>query len=236
MYNHHFGPVSRVETLKIELKKINRSYRMGETTIHALRNIDLTIKEGEFISIMGPSGSGKTTLLNILGVLDKPSSGKILLDGKDISILSEMSRSKIRLKKYGFIFQQFYLISSLSAFQNVYLPIKEAMGFGSKGKKKAMDLLEKVGMGDRLDHLPSQMSGGEQQRVAIARSLANDPPVILADEPTGELDSENSKIIMDILKDLNKDMGRSIVVVTHDPEVARRTKRSIKMKDGSISK
>lgn len=236
MYNHHFGPVSRVESLKIELKKINRSYKMGENTIHALRNIDLTIKEGDFISVTGPSGSGKTTLLNILGVLDKPTSGKILLDGKDISVLSEMSRSKIRLRKYGFIFQQFYLISSLTAFQNVYLPIKEAMGFGSKGKKIAMDLLEKVGMGDRLDHLPSQMSGGEQQRVAIARSLANDPPVILADEPTGELDSENSKIIMDILKDLNKDIGRSIVVVTHDPEVARRTKKSIKMKDGFISK
>ena len=221
--------------LKIELKKITKSYMMGENTIHALRNVDMSIKEGEFLSIMGPSGSGKTTLLNIIGILDRPTSGSIFLDGRDITYLNEMDRSKLRLNEFGFIFQQFYLISSLTSFQNVYLPIKEARGFGGQGKKQARELLEKVGMGDRADHLPSQMSGGEQQRVAIARALANDPSVILADEPTGELDSDNSRLIMDILKDLNKETAKTIVVVTHDPEVSRRSKRFIKMKDGMIS-
>lgn len=222
--------------MKIELKNINKSYRMGDNTIHALKNVDLSIKAGEFICIMGPSGSGKTTLLNIIGVLDRPTSGRVLLDGEDVTHLNEMGRSRIRLRKFGFIFQQFYLISSLTALQNVNLPIKEARGFGSVGKKRAVELLEKVGIGGRSDHLPSQLSGGEQQRVAIARALANDPTVILADEPTGELDSENSRSIMDLLRDLNKDLGKTIMVVTHDPEVSRRTKRSIKMRDGMVQK
>jgi putative ABC transport system ATP-binding protein len=225
-----------VKNLKVELKNISKVYKMGETQINAINCVDLLIKEGDLLTIMGPSGSGKTTLLNIIGVLDRPSNGELLIDGRNVSHLSEMGRSRIRLKKYGFIFQQFYPISSRTAKQNVYLPIREASGFSSGGKSKAQKLLEMVGMGDRSDHLPTQLSGGEQQRVAIARALANDPEMILADEPTGELDSENSKLIIDLLRDLNREQDRSVVIVTHDPEIARRSKRTVKMKDGTISK
>lgn len=222
--------------MEIELKEVSKTYRMGETFVKALRDIDLSIKGGELVGITGPSGSGKTTLLNVIGTLDRPSKGKVLLDGKDVTLFSEGRLSNIRLRKFGFIFQQFYLLPTLTAFQNVHLPIKEAIGYGQKGKEKASELLEMVGMKDREKHLPSQLSGGEQQRVAIARALANDPPTILADEPTGELDSENSKNIIDILRDLNRDIGKTVIIVTHDHEVARKSKRTIRMKDGRIIK
>lgn len=207
---------------------------MGDIDVKALDNIDLSIKESEFLALTGPSGSGKTTLLNMIGALDRPSSGKILIDDQDISKISESQRSRLRLKKFGLVFQQFYLLPALNAFQNVHLPIRESGNFGPGGRKRARHLLELVGISDREKHMPSQMSGGEQQRVAIARALANDPDVILADEPTGELDSENSRMIMDLLKGLNKDTGKTVIVVTHDPEVSRRSKRVIKMKDGRI--
>jgi putative ABC transport system ATP-binding protein len=204
--------------------------------VRALRKVDLTVKDGEFLSIMGPSGSGKTTLLNIIGALDYPTQGTVFLNGVDIADLSEGKRSRIRLEEIGFVFQQFYLLPSLTALQNVHLPIREVDGFGNKGKKKAEDLLEKLGILERKDHLPSQLSGGEQQRVAIARALANDPSVVLADEPTGELDSGNSKAILDILKDLNRNDGITVIIVTHDSETAKRSKRNIKMRDGRIQK
>ena len=209
---------------------------MGNSSVHALKGVDLIVKSGEFLSIMGPSGSGKTTLLNMIGALDRSTSGTILIGGTDITHMAESGRSRLRLTRFGFIFQQFYLLPALNAFQNVHLPIKESGKFGHGGRKKARELLELVGVSDRENHLPSQMSGGEQQRVAIARALANDPPIILADEPTGELDTENSKHIMDILRDLNKNMDKTIMIVTHDPEVARRSKRTIRMKDGQIMK
>jgi putative ABC transport system ATP-binding protein len=208
---------------------------MGETRINALSGVNLSVRSGDLLCLIGPSGSGKTTLLNIIGCLDKPTSGKVILDGEDVTRFKEGKLSSIRLNKFGYIFQQFYLLPNLNSLQNVYLPIKESSGlFSTDGKRRAYELLEKVGMANRIKHLPTQLSGGEQQRVAIARALANDPSVILADEPTGELDSDNSKIIMDILRDLNRDMGRSIIIVTHDPEIARKTKRVIKMKDGRV--
>ncbi len=220
----------------IELKEVSKIYRMAAGPVTALKKVNLSVKEGEFLTIMGPSGSGKTTLLNIVGALDRPTTGKVYIEGKDITSMSEGGRSRLRLNKIGFIFQQFYLLPSLTAFQNVLLPVKEANGFGSGGRKKTRDLLEKVDMLKRKGHLPSQLSGGEQQRVAIARALANDPDIILADEPTGELDSENSRVIMDILRDLNRDLGKTLIVVSHDPEISKKSKRTIRMKDGQIKR
>jgi ABC-type lipoprotein export system ATPase subunit len=222
--------------LEIELQRVSKTYRMGETFVRALREVDLLIRGGEMISITGPSGSGKTTLLNVIGTLDRPDKGNILLDGVDITAYSESRLSDIRLKKFGFIFQQFYLLPTLTSFQNVYLPIKEAKGYSSEGRRRATEMLEKVGMKDRLKHLPSQLSGGEQQRVAIARALVNNPPTILADEPTGELDSENSRMIIEILRELNRDLNKTVIIVTHDPEISRKTKKTIRMKDGKIVK
>ncbi|MEA3559091.1 MAG: ABC transporter ATP-binding protein [Candidatus Thermoplasmatota archaeon] len=220
--------------MDIELKSIHKTYKMGETFVRALRNVGLRIGQGELVAVTGPSGSGKTTLMNMLGILDRPTKGTILINRKPVSELSEGNLSRIRLLNYGFVFQQFYLLPTLTAFENVYLPIKESRKYGSGGKKRAFDLLGEVGMEDRANHLPSQLSGGEQQRVAIARALANDPPVILADEPTGELDTENSKMIIELLRRLNRDLDKTLVSITHDPEVARRAKRSIRMKDGKI--
>ncbi len=219
----------------ITLKKVSKIYNMASGPVKALNDIDLTVKDGEFLTVMGPSGSGKTTLLNIIGALDIPTTGKVLIDNVNITSMGESKRSRIRLEQIGFVFQQFYLLPSLTAIQNVYLPIKEAGGFGPKGRGKARNLLDKMGMLNRKDHLPSQLSGGEQQRVAIARALANDPKMILADEPTGELDSESTRVIIDILRDLNKDMRKTIIVVTHDPEISKRSRRNIRMKDGFIS-
>ena len=222
--------------MDIELRKVSRRFRMGETYVNALKDVDLQVNGGEMLSITGPSGSGKTTLLNVIGTLDRPTSGRVFLEGEDITDLSESRLSRIRLMKFGFIFQQFYLLPTLNAFQNIHLPIRELNGVRHNGKKRVEELLETVGLSDRSKHLPSQLSGGEQQRVAIARALANDPPVILADEPTGELDSENSRLIVDILRDLNRETGKTVMIVTHDPEISRRSKRVIRMRDGSIVK
>ena len=220
----------------IKLKEVSKIYKMAAGPVTALNKVNLSVKEGEFLTIMGPSGSGKTTLLNIVGALDRPTNGKVFIDGNDITSMSEGGRSRLRLNKIGFIFQQFYLLPSLTAFQNVLLPVKEANGFGSGCRNKTRDLLEKVDMLKRKEHLPSQLSGGEQQRVAIARALANDPDIILADEPTGELDSENSRVIMDILRNLNRDLGKTLIIVSHDPEISKKSKRTIRMKDGQINR
>ena len=217
----------------IHVKNLTKIYRLGEVEVQALRGVNLEIEDGEFLAIIGPSGSGKSTLLNMIGCLDKPTSGGVFFDGVDTKKLSENALAEIRRRKIGFIFQQFNLIHALNALENVALP----GFFAGRGQEKrvehAKEQLEKVGLGARMYHKPSELSGGEQQRVAIARALSNDPEVIIGDEPTGNIDSEVGKAIMDILEELNKE-GKTIVVVTHDAEIAARADRIKRMKDGRI--
>lgn len=219
----------------VELKEVYRTYKMGKVEVPAIRGINLTIKRGEFIAIMGPSGSGKSTLMHMVGCLDIPDNGEIYLEDDDIAKLHESDLAQIRGKKIGFIFQQFNLINSLNALENVAL----AMSFqGVKEKERiirAKELLDIVGLKDRISHLPNELSGGEQQRVAIARSLANNPDIILADEPTGNLDSVTGKKVMEFFTKLNKD-GKTIILITHDKDVAKYAKRIIKIRDGRIEK
>jgi len=217
----------------LSLKKVEKTYGLGTIKVHALRGIDLNIEEGEFVSIMGPSGSGKSTLLNMIGCLDRPTAGMIVLDGKDLSKLGDNELAKIRRESIGFIFQQFNLIHTMNALENVALPLY-FMGVDTERRmEKAKMLLERVGLKDRIYHRPSELSGGEQQRVAIARSLANDPMIILGDEPTGNVDSTAGAAIMDMLEELNGG-GKTIIVVTHDAEIAKSAGRIVKMKDGRI--
>jgi len=217
----------------LSLKKVEKTYGAGTIKVHALRGIDLNIEEGEFVSIMGPSGSGKSTLLNMIGCLDRPTAGMIVLDGKDLSKLGDNELAKIRRESIGFIFQQFNLIHTMNALENVALPLY-FMGVDTERRmEKAKMLLERVGLEDRVYHRPSELSGGEQQRVAIARSLANDPMIILGDEPTGNVDSTAGAAIMDMLEELNGG-GKTIIVVTHDAEIAKSAGRIVKMKDGRI--
>ena len=220
----------------LELKNLNKVFEKRGRKVHALAKINFDIKKGEYISIQGPSGSGKTTLLNILGCLDKPTSGKLIIDRIKVSEMNGNSLSKIRAQKIGFIFQEFNLIPILSAIENVELPMELTELPKRKRRKKAKKLLKIVGLSQRLDHLPGELSAGEQQRVAIARALANDPAIILADEPTGNLDSKTSKKIMKLLDKLNEDLGTTIIVVTHDDKMARLTKKLVFIKDGKISK
>jgi len=219
----------------IELRDVCRHYGTGRARIEAVKDVRMKMKQGDLISIVGPSGCGKTTLLYLMGLLERPSSGAVLVEDKDMSRSGDRALSKVRLRRIGFVFQQFYLLPSLTAIENVMVPMREA-GLGrSRSRERAETLLKDVGMSDRTGHLPGRMSGGEQQRVAIARALANDPEMILADEPTGELDSENTSVIMDMLTELNRSNGKSLVIVTHDPDVARRGKRVLKMKDGRLT-
>ena len=218
----------------IHTENLSKTYRMGEVEVHALRDVNLEIKDGEFIAIIGPSGSGKSTLLNLLGCLDKPTSGAVFIDGTNTGKLSENALAEIRREKIGFIFQQFNLIHTLNALENVALPMFFA-GVGREARlKKAEELLVKVGLGDRIHHKPSELSGGEQQRVAIARALSNDPAIIIGDEPTGNVDTEAGDAIMDILEGLNRDEGRTVIVVTHDAEIAARAGRTKRMRDGKV--
>ncbi len=218
----------------IHTENLSKTYRMGEVEVQALRDVNLEIKDGEFIAIIGPSGSGKSTLLNLLGCLDKPTSGAVFIDGINTGKLSENALAEIRREKIGFIFQQFNLIHTLNALENVALPMFFA-GVGREARlKKAEELLVKVGLGDRIYHKPSELSGGQQQRVAIARSLSNDPEVVIGDEPTGNVDTEAGDAIMDILEGLNRDEGRTIIVVTHDAEIAARAGRTKRMRDGKV--
>ena len=216
----------------IKLENVNKIYKSGKMETHVLKNINLEIYPGEFVAIMGPSGSGKTTLMNILGLLDRPSSGKYYLNEVEVSFLNDNEISKLRNEYIGFVFQAFYLIPYLNVLDNVLLP----MLYSSKKlpfEKRAKELLEKLGMKDRMYFKPNQLSGGQKQRVAIARALLNDPFIILADEPTGQLDSKTSKAVMEIFKNLNKE-GKTIILVTHDPSVADYAKRKIYLKDGKI--
>lgn len=220
----------------IKLHDVWKIYKMGKEQVAALRGLDLEVKKGEFLAVMGPSGSGKSTAMNMIGCLDTPTRGKIYLDGKDISKLTESDLAQIRGRKIGFVFQNFNLIGTLSALENVMLPMLFQGYSEDERRKRATDLLKSVDLGDRLDHKPAEMSGGQQQRVAIARSLATNPEVILADEPTGNLDTKTSAAVMKMLDDLHHKKGITIVVVTHDPEVAKRAKRIAFLKDGVIVK
>jgi putative ABC transport system ATP-binding protein len=215
----------------IRLEDVSKAYRMGKIAVPALHGIDLTIDDGEMVAIMGPSGSGKSTLMNILGCLDIPTSGRYLLDGADVSRLSAHRLAKIRSHKIGFVFQSFNLLARTSALRNVELPLVYA---GVRARRNpARRALELVSLGDRQKHMPNELSGGQQQRVAIARALINDPAILLADEPTGNLDTASSIEIMKLLGALN-DAGRTIVIITHEEAIARFTKRVVRMRDGHI--
>ncbi|KAF2957427.1 MAG: ABC transporter ATP-binding protein [Thermotoga caldifontis] len=217
----------------IRVENVRKIYRMGETEVRALDGVSLTVEEGEFLIVMGPSGSGKTTLLHLMGCLDKPTEGEIYIASTPVSKLSDAQLAKVRNKMIGFVFQQFNLLSRLTALENVELPMIYAGVPKSLRRKRAKELLELVGLGDRLHHRPTQLSGGQMQRVAIARALANDPVVLLADEPTGNLDSKSGEEILKIFSELNE-RGQTVVIVTHDPEVAKQGDRIIRMRDGKI--
>ena len=218
----------------LELSKITKIYQTQGETITALAGVDLSIASGEFVAIMGRSGSGKSTMLNILGCMDKPTSGTYLLAGNDVSAMDDDALSKIRNDYIGFVFQGFHLLPRLTALQNVMVPLRFASAEKQQGgEERAKDLLHQVGLGERLHHMPNEMSGGQIQRVAIARSLINQPAVLLADEPTGNLDSAISQQIIDLLKSLN-DAGQTIVMVTHEPDIAENAGRTIHFLDGQI--
>jgi putative ABC transport system ATP-binding protein len=220
----------------IKLERVWKTYLMGAVEVHALRGIDLAIRKGEFVSIMGPSGSGKSTCVNMVGCLDVPSKGKILLDGHDIAKMDESNLAQIRGRKIGFIFQQFNLIATLTAIENVMLPMVFQNYSQEQRLKRATELLTLVDLADRMHHRPTELSGGQQQRVAIARALANDPEVILADEPTGNLDTKTGKTVLDFLVKLNEKEGKTIIMVTHDSYVAKAANRIAYLKDGLVMK
>jgi len=217
----------------IHTENLSKTYRMGDVEVQALRDVNLEIKDGEFIAIIGPSGSGKSTLLNLIGCLDTPTSGAVFIDGIDTGKLSENGLAEIRRGKIGFIFQQFNLVHTLNALENVALPMFFAGVKRETRIKRADELLANIGLGDRMYHKPSELSGGQQQRVAIARALSNDPEVVIGDEPTGNVDTETGNAIMGILEGLNRE-GRTIIVVTHDAEIAAHAGRTKRMRDGRV--
>jgi ABC-type lipoprotein export system ATPase subunit len=220
----------------IDLIDIRKTYHLGELDVPVLKGVSLTIARGEMVALMGASGSGKTTLMNLLGCLDRPSSGEYWLDGEEISQLNSDQRAMVRNKKIGFVFQSFNLLPRTSALENVIMPLSYTAQDLSTAecRKRGRALLERVGLGERMDHEPSQLSGGQQQRVAIARSLVNAPPILLADEPTGNLDSRTSKEILEMFQRLNAEEGITIILVTHDADVAGHAKRTIRISDGLI--
>ena len=220
----------------IETQNLRKRYQMGTIDVSALGGVNLRIEKGEFMSIMGPSGSGKTTLLNLIGALDKPTEGKVLISGTDISRLNDNELAELRNREIGFVFQFFNLMTRMSAVQNVEMPMAFAGVSQEERRKRAIRLLEEVGLGDRISHRPTELSGGEQQRVAIARALANDPSVALCDEPTGNVDTETGKEIIEILRKLNREQQQTFVIVTHDPLVASSVDRIAHMQDGLIVK
>jgi putative ABC transport system ATP-binding protein len=217
----------------IQAENLTKIYNMGVVEVHALRGLSLKIAYGEVVSVMGPSGSGKSTLMNIIGCLDRPTSGEYFLDGERVSDLNDDQLAAIRNRKVGFVFQSFNLLPRATALANVELPMRYAR-LGRGGRERARAALEAVGLGDRIHHRPSELSGGQQQRVAIARALVNEPAIILADEPTGNLDSKSGEEIMDLLLELNRERGTTLVIVTHDPEISSRTQRSIRIRDGVV--
>ncbi len=219
----------------IELKQITKSYPLGDGFLQILKGIDLTIEKGDFVAIMGPSGSGKSTCMNILGCLDKPTSGTYILDGQRVDSLSSDELAQVRNQKIGFVFQGFNLLSRTSALENVELPMVYANIGAKEREERAKKALAKVGLAERMDHQPNQLSGGQQQRVAIARAIVNEAPIIFADEPTGNLDTKMSVEIMKLFTELNTELGRTIILVTHEEDIARYAKRIIKIVDGEIN-
>ena len=218
----------------IELKGVWKTYWMGDNAVHALRGVDLEVHKGEFLAIMGPSGSGKSTCMNMVGALDIPTKGKVYLEGKDISKMSESKLAQIRGRTIGFIFQQFNLINTLTAAENVTLPLLFQGVPNEERMKRAKEVLTMVDLADRMDHRPNELSGGQQQRVAIARALATQPDIILADEPTGNLDSKTGSTVMDFLKKLHKEKGTTIIMVTHDKSTAKHADRVEVLRDGQL--
>jgi len=220
----------------LRLENVWKIYQMGEVEFAALKGVNLEIDKGEFVAVLGPSGSGKSTMMNLIGCLDLPSRGVIRLDTRDISELGESDLAQIRGKKIGFIFQQFNLIPTLSVLENVMLPLEFQEVATSVAQQRGLYLLELVGLKDRVHHLPSQLSGGQRQRVAIARSLAVDPDIILADEPTGNLDSKTGKYILDFLNELHTNEGKTVIIVTHDLDIVKYAEKVVYLKDGEIEK
>jgi len=220
----------------IEFENVHKTYAMGDVQVHALRGVSLTIREGEFVAIMGASGSGKSTTMNIIGCLDRPTKGTYILDGQDVSEMSKDERADIRSRTIGFVFQGFNLLSRTSALENVELPMLYAGTSGVHRHQRAMEALSAVGLADREQSHPNQLSGGQQQRVAVARALVNEPALILADEPTGNLDSRTSIEVMEIFQRLNRERGITLVLVTHEPDIAQYAQRIVVFKDGKIKK
>ncbi|WP_027410498.1 ABC transporter ATP-binding protein [Anoxybacteroides tepidamans] len=217
----------------IEIENMTKTYQLGGDVVHVLSNVSLRIEKGDFLAIVGPSGSGKSTFMNMLGCLDRPDSGSYFLDGREIARLNDNELAVIRNEKIGFIFQNFYLLPRLTALENVELPLLYRGVKTKERQKKAYECLEQVGLLERAHHLPSQLSGGQQQRVAIARALVGNPPILLADEPTGALDSKTSQEIINIMKGLNE-QGHTIIIITHDWEVAKQAKRIVRIQDGHL--
>jgi len=219
----------------VVLEDVYRIYTMGQEKVYALNGVSLTLETGSFWALMGPSGSGKSTMLNLLGCLDRPTKGRFVLEGQDVSELNDNQLSDFRLRRLGFIFQSFHLIPQLTVRENIELPLFYLGWDAAESAKRAEELADRVGLGNRLNHRPTELSGGQQQRVAIARSLANDPAIILADEPTGNLDSTTGEQIMRVLRDLN-DQGKTIIMVTHEADIAAVAKSRLHMKDGKIDR
>jgi putative ABC transport system ATP-binding protein len=226
-------PLTPLTAPAIELEDVRKTYRAGSLEVEALRGIDLTIHRGEFAAVMGPSGSGKSTLMHIIGCLDTPTSGTYRLAGQDVSRMSEAELAEVRNRRIGFVFQQFNLLPSLSAWRNVELPLTYAGVGRDERRRRALDALERVALGDRVEHRPGELSGGQQQRVALARALVTDPDLLLADEPTGNLDSASTREVLDLFEELHR-AGRTIVLITHDAEVAGSAKRVVGIRDGLL--
>ncbi|MEO8397383.1 MAG: ABC transporter ATP-binding protein, partial [Chloroflexota bacterium] len=221
--------------LVLRVEDLRKDLQLGEVAVHALRGVSLSVTRGEFMGIIGPSGSGKSTLLGLIGGLDTPTSGKVSIDGTDITNMSERALTRIRNEKIGFVFQFFNLIPTLTALENVALPLQFSAKKTGNANQRAKELLTMLGLGDRLDHRPTQLSGGQQQRVAIARALANHPPLILCDEPTGSLDTEASETVMKALREVQQQTNTTVIIVTHDPNVASQLDRLITLVDGQIA-
>lgn len=217
----------------INISNLMKTYKLGGETVHALNNVTLEIEKGEFLAIIGPSGSGKSTLMNMIGCLDRPQSGKYLLDGKDIGKMNDNQLATIRNQKIGFIFQNFNLLMKLTALENVELPLLYSGVATKERRERALEALNKVGLMDRANHLPTQLSGGQQQRVTIARALVGNPAILLADEPTGALDSKTSKEILQVMKELNE-LGNTIILITHDLAIAKQANRMVSIQDGQL--